>query len=123
MWRSISLGFFVIGVAYTAFSRAPSLLLAMLCVFLAHMGASNNWVVSTALLQMNTDDRFRGRVFAVDYGANMLMAAVSNYVLGVGLDVWHLGVRQLAMGLGIVMMIPAVLWLPAQAKWGKEKNE
>jgi len=120
MWKSISLSFFVIGAAYAAFSRAPNLPLAMLCVFVAHMGASNNWVVSTALLQMNSDDRFRGRVFAVDYGVNMLMAAVSNYVLGVGLDVWHLSARQLALGLGLVLMIPALLWLPAQAKWGRE---
>jgi glucose dehydrogenase len=50
----------------------------------------------------------------------MLMAAVSNYVLGVGLDVWRLSPRQLAMGLGLVLMIPALLWLPVQAKWGKE---
>ena len=120
MWKSISLSFFVVGASYVAFSYAPNLFLAMLCVFCAHMGGSNNWVVSTALLQMNTEDRFRGRVFAVDYGVNMLTAAVSNYVLGVGLDVWHLGARQLATGLGIVMMIPALLWLPAQAKWGKE---
>lgn len=120
MWKSISLSFFVMGAAYLAFSRAPNLPLAMLGVFCAHMGASNNWVVSTALLQINTEDRFRGRVFAVDFGVCMLMAAVSNYVLGVGLDVWRLSPRQLAMGLGLVLMIPALLWLPVQAKWGKE---
>ena len=120
MWKSISLGFFVISASYVAFSGAPNLPVAMLCVFCAHMGASNNWVVSTALLQISTEDRFRGRVFAVDYGVNMLMAAVSNYVLGVGLDVWRFSARQLAMGLGLVLLIPALLWLPAQAKWGKK---
>jgi len=120
MWKSISLSFFVVGASYVAFSYAPNLFLAMFCVFCAHMGGSNNWVVSTALLQMNTEDRFRGRVFAVDYGVNMLMAAASNYVLGVGLDVWHFSARQLAVGLGLVLLIPALLWLPAQAKWGRE---
>ncbi|MFB3922737.1 MAG: MFS transporter [Terriglobia bacterium] len=119
MWRSIGLSFFVMGAAYITFSHAPSLAVAMLCVFCAHMGGSNNWVVSTALLQIHTGDRFRGRVFAVDYGANMLMSAVSTYVLGVGLDIWGLSARQLAMGLGLVLLLPGLLWLPAQARWGR----
>jgi MFS family permease len=120
MWRSISLSFFVLGASYVAFSQAPNLLLGIVCVFCAHMGGGSNWVVPTALLQIHTEDRFRGRIFAIDFGANMLTSAVSTYVLGVGLDVWRLSARQLAMGLGLVLLIPALLWLPAQAKWGRE---
>ncbi len=120
MWRSVSLSFFVLGASYVALSQAPNLLLGMVCVFCAHMGGGSNWVVPTTLLQIHTEDRFRGRIFAIDFGANMLTSAISTYVLGLGLDVWRLSARQLAIGLGLVLLIPAVLWLPAQAKWGRE---
>jgi len=60
-------------------------------------------------------------VFAVDFGMNMLAAAVSNYIMGLGLDVWKVDARQLAGGLGLVLLIPALPWFAAQAKWGKKK--
>jgi hypothetical protein len=50
---------------------------------------------------------------------NMLVAAGSNYVMGLGLDRWRLSARQLAAGLGVVLLIPSLLWLPAQAAWGR----
>ena len=123
MWKSISISFFVMGASYLLFSRAPNLLLAALAVLVAHMGGSNIWVVATTLIQLNVSDRLRGRVFAVDFGLNMLTAAASNYLVGVGLDRWRLSARQLAAGLGAVLLVPALLWLPAQAKWGKELRD
>jgi MFS family permease len=121
MWKSISISFLVMGVSYLLFSRAPNLPLAALAVLVAHMGGSNIWVVSTTLIQTNVQDRFCGRVFAVDIGLNMLTAATSNYAVGLGLDEWGLSARQVAAALGAVLLIPALLWLPAQAKWGREK--
>jgi predicted MFS family arabinose efflux permease len=120
MWKSISLSLLVTGASYFALSHAPSLPLAALAVFCAHAGGSNVWVVSTSLLQLNVADRFRGRVFAVDFGLNVLAASGSNYIMGIGLDTWSLSARQLAAGLGAVLMIPSLLWLPAQATWAKE---
>jgi MFS family permease len=117
MWKVIGISFLFMGVSYVAFSRAPNLPLAALAVFCGHMGGSNIWVVSTTLLQMNTVDRFRGRVFAVDFGMNMLAAAISNYVMGVGLDVWRIDPRDLAGALGLVLLIPAAFWLVAQSWW------
>jgi len=117
MWQSIGFSFFVIGVAYIAFSQAPSLLLAILCILVGHMGSSNVWVMTTSLLQLNTSDKVRGRVFSLDFGLFMLMIAVSNYVLGLGLDAWGFSARQLAAGLGLVMIIPGILWMPAARRW------
>jgi hypothetical protein len=119
MWKSISLSFFLIGVSYVALGRAPNLPLAALAVFCGHIGGSNVWVMSTTLLQLNASDRFRGRVFALDFGLNMLAASASNYLIGVGLDSWKLTARQLAAALGFTLMVPGLLWLPAQATWGK----
>lgn len=117
MWQSIGISFFVIAVAYIAFSQAPTLLAALLCIIVGHMGGSNVWVMSTSLLQLNTPDNVRGRVFSLDFGLLMLMIAVSNYILGLGLDTWGFTARQLAAGLGFAMMIPGILWLPAVRRW------
>ena len=83
------------------------------------MGGSNIWVMTTTLLQLNTAERFRGRVFALDFGLLMLMVSGSNYLTGLGLDKWNLSARQLAAGLGLAMVVPGLLWLLAQAKWSK----
>jgi len=119
MWKMIGASFLLMGLSYVAFSHAPNLPLAALAVFCGHMGGSNIWVASTTLLQLNTEDHFRGRVFAADFGMHMLAAGVSNYVIGVGLDVWRIEPRQLAGSLGLVLLIPALLWLPAAAKWSR----
>lgn len=117
MWRSVSISFFVMGVSYITFSRAPTLLLAMLAVTAAHMGGSNNWVVSTTLLQLHTEDRLRGRVFALDVGVLMLAVSTSNYIMGLALDSWHFSPSQMAVGLGAVLLVPGFLWLPVQHAW------
>lgn len=120
MWQSIGISFFVISVAYMAFSQAPTLLLAILCILVGHMGGSNVWVMTTSLLQLNTPDKVRGRVFSLDFGLFMLMIAVSNYILGLGLDTWGFSARQLAAGLGFVMMIPGGLWMVGLRRWNGE---
>ena len=111
MWNLIGASFFVIAAAYIALSQAPGLLLAILCILVGHMGGSNVWVMSTSLLQINTPDNVRGRVFSLDFGLLMLAIAASNYVMGLGLDTWGLTARQLAAGLGFVMTIPGILWI------------
>jgi predicted MFS family arabinose efflux permease len=122
MWRSISLSFFLMAISNLAFSRAPNLPLAALAVFCGQMGTSNVWVMSTALLQLNVADRFRGRVFALDFGLMMLAAAISNYVVGVGLDVPGVGARTMAAGMGVVLLVPALLWLLAQTAWANTRR-
>lgn len=122
MWRSVSLSFFLIGAAYIAFSHAPNLWLGFIAIMFAHMGGSNIWVVTTTLLQMHTEDRFRGRIFAMDMGMLMLAVSTSNYLLGIGLDTWKFSAPQSAAGLGFALLIPGLLWLPVQAKWAKPSS-
>jgi hypothetical protein len=40
------------------------------------------WVFSTTLLQMQSDDKFRGRVFAADLGLSVFTIAVGAYLAG-----------------------------------------
>ncbi len=123
MWKSIGFSFFLMGTAYVAFSFAPVLPVAAVCVFFAHMGGSNIWVMSTTLLQLHSIDRFRGRIFALDMGLNTLSASLSNWFIGFGLDNWGFTPRQLARRFGAMLTTPGFAWLPVQAKWGKHVEQ
>jgi predicted MFS family arabinose efflux permease len=83
--------------------------MAAACAMLAHMGGSTVWVFSTTLLQLHTDDRFRGRVFSADLGFSMLTIAAGAYLCGRLLDS-GVSARMVATCTGLVMLIPAVLW-------------
>jgi hypothetical protein len=83
--------------------------MAAACAMLAHAGGSTVWVFSTTLLQLHTDDRFRGRVFSADLGFSMLTIAAGAYLCGRLLDS-GIAARTVATYTGLVMLIPAVLW-------------
>jgi hypothetical protein len=112
-------GFLLAAGGYVILGASTSILIAVLAVVLAHSGSSTNWVFSTTLLQTYTTDRFRGRVFAADYGLCMLGISASSYAAGVAID---LGVpaRALAVILGFVMLVPAAAW--AMALIATERN-
>ena len=102
-------GFLLAAAGYILLGTSTSLTVAVLTVALAHAGSSTNWVFSSTLLQIYTTDRFRGRVFAADYGLCMLGISASSYLAGVAID---LGVRArtFAVIIGCVMLAPAALW-------------
>jgi hypothetical protein len=102
-------GFVVQSTGYVALGASKTLWLACLCVMFAHCGGSTVWVFSTTLLQLNTDDRFRGRVFAAELGFSMLTIAVGAYLAGVFVD-RGVSVREVCVIAGLLMLIPASLW-------------
>jgi predicted MFS family arabinose efflux permease len=109
----ILLGFLLAAAGYLWLGVSASLAIAVIAVVLAHAGASTNWVFSTTLLQIYTEDRFRGRVFAADYGLCCVGISASSYLAGVAID---LGVapRAFAAGMGFVMLVPAIAWAVAR---------
>ena len=82
---------------------------ACLCVALAHVGSSLVWVFSTTLLQLQSDDKFRGRVFAADLGLCMFTIAAGAYLAGRFVD-WGFAARHVASVAGALVLIPAALW-------------
>jgi MFS family permease len=87
----------------------------------AHAGGSMVWVFSTTLLQMITEDSFRGRVFAAEYGFLTFAIAVAALLVGLALD--H-GVhpQRVAMYTGLAALIPLALWSLALAGWRDEES-
>jgi len=105
----ILFGYLTIAVGYGTLGSSRTVWMAAACAMLAHMGGSTVWVFSTTLLQLHTDDRFRGRVFSADLGFSMLTIAAGAYLCGRLLDA-GVAARTVATWTGLVMLIPAALW-------------
>jgi predicted MFS family arabinose efflux permease len=117
----ILFGFLAVGAGYGILSGAGSLATACFWVMLAHCGGSTVWVFGTTLLQMNVEDRFRGRVFSAELGLSMLTLAAGAYITGLLLD-HGVSPRAVALGTGVFMLLPAAAWVWALRTWDDEPN-
>jgi predicted MFS family arabinose efflux permease len=113
---TILAGFAMTCVGYTTLGFAGSLLMAVSALVIAHAGGSACWTASTTLLQKQTEDRFRGRVFSAEFAFSMLTLSISSYAAGRAVD-WGIDVRTVAVATGAVMLIPMGAWLLAGRAW------
>ena len=104
----ILLGYLTVAIGYSLLGVSRSVWMAAACALVAHAGGSTVWVFSTTLLQLHTEDRFRGRVFAADLGLASLTFAITAYMAGRFLDA-GITVRTLAVSTGLLMLIPAIV--------------
>src|ERR1700722_2926662 len=117
----ILFGYLITAVGYGTLGFSRTVWMASACAMLAHMGGSTVWVFSTPLLQLHTEDRFRGRVFSADLGFSMLTIAAGAFLCGRLLDA-GISARAVATWTGLVMLIPAALWARAM-RFGRKKTE
>jgi predicted MFS family arabinose efflux permease len=104
----ILFGYLTIGAGYSLLGASRSIWMAAACALLAHAGGSTVWVFSTTLLQLHSEDRFRGRVFSADLGLASLSFAVTAFVCGRFLDAGF-SARLVATGTGVLMLVPATI--------------
>lgn len=115
---AVETGFAMALAGYLALSRAPVLAVAAGALILAHGGLSAVWVFSTTLLQLRTEDRFRGRVFAAEMGVAVVTMAASSYGAGWLVDA-GVPVERVAALAGLTMIVPLAWWGWAQRFWGR----
>jgi MFS family permease len=108
MRRAILFALIFAGLGYFAFSTATTFWLAAVFVLLAHMGTGISWVLSSTMLQILTPDRFRGRIFAIDFGLNTVTNAFSTFIVGVVLEKWD--ARGVAVAMSTIFIIYALIW-------------
>jgi predicted MFS family arabinose efflux permease len=113
---TILAGFAMIAVGYIALGAAGSMAVALVALVVAHAGASANWTASSTLLQTRTDDRFRGRVFSAEFAFNMLAVSITSFAAGQAVD-RGIDVRTVAIATGVLMLLPAAVWLIAGRAW------
>ena len=114
--KGILLGFCAAAVGVGLLSVAPNVWLAVLCVIIAHCGGSVIWTFSTTMLQLDSDDQFRGRVFAADLGLCMLAIAVTSYIASALVDA-GVPLRTLALYIGVFLLAPTAWWMGMQRLW------
>lgn len=107
--RAIFFGYVATAGGYALLGVAGHLWQACLCVVLAHFGSSVLWVFSTTLLQLQSEDKYRGRVFSADLGLAMLTIAAGAFLAGRFVD-WGFAARHVASVAGLLVLIPAGLW-------------
>jgi hypothetical protein len=109
-------GYLVVAMGYVFIGSAGNVWSACFWAAFAHLGGATVWVFSTTLLQLNTDDRFRGRVFSADLGLCMLTIAIGAYACGAFLDL-GISARTLVSAAGLAMLVPAGLWAWVMKVW------
>ncbi len=123
MLTAIGISFLIGGLGYIAFGSTPSFIVALIVLGLAHTGGSILWVFSTVMLQRDVEDGFRGRVFAAELALLTLTMAASNYITGELLDRFRLSPRSVTVGIGILFLIPGLVWFATQRWWDRGERD
>ncbi|HEX2909392.1 MAG TPA: MFS transporter [Chloroflexia bacterium] len=109
--RLVSLGFMLYGLGWGLYAFTGNLWLAVSLVILAELGGGSNWVFSTTLLQLGTEENFRGRVFSVEASLLTLLNIISALVGGFMLDKLKWPVELTGGSLSGLTMLVGFIWL------------
>jgi MFS family permease len=113
---AVLFGFIIGGFGYICLGNLQNVWIAVVVIVLAHSGTSTVWVFSTTLLHLNTDDRFRGRVFGAELAISMFVLAAAAFLAGHEIDI-GISPRVVAAATGLTMTLPAVAWACAMRLW------
>ena len=108
--RAIGWAFVVIAVFWALFSFSPNLLVAAICLSCAHTGVATQWVFSSSLINLRVENRFRGRVFAVDSTLFLIVLGASSWAGGKALDAFRIEPRALMASLSVILCGSGAVW-------------
>ena len=108
---SILAAFFLGSLALLAFSFSENIWVASLSIGLSGMFGSIVWVFSTALIHLEADRQFLGRIFGVEMALLTLIMGISNGVVGVAIDGLQMTIQSVILWMSGLYMIPGILWL------------
>jgi len=119
---SILAAFFLGSLTLLAFSVSKNLWTASLFIGLSGMFGSIVWVFSTALIHLEADRQFLGRIFGIEMALLTLIMGVSNGVVGVAIDSLQMNIQSVILWMGGLYMIPGILWIIFLASGTKLKK-
>ena len=108
--NSITVAFFLGAIAYYLFSQSHSLLFASLSIGFVTMCGSVVWVYSSALIHLEADKNYLGRIFSAEMAFLTLVMAVSNLGVGWSTDQMGFSPHEAAFGIAILFLIPGCIW-------------
>lgn len=111
MRRLIIVGFISMTLGWLVFSGASSLAIVAVALLLRAMGGSSTWTYSSIILQKSVPDHFLGRIFSLDMVGFQFASVISTLTTGLLVDTFGTdNVRQIVLGMGIVSLLPLILW-------------
>ena len=113
---AIAVSFLLGAIYYACMAGAPGLALVVLFLLLARFHGSIVWVFSTVLLQLLTEDRYRGRVFAVEVSLFTGAMMLSSVLTGRAIDLRWATVPQITLALAGVSFAVGLLWVARLAR-------
>ncbi len=114
----VLLGFLTFGAGYLALAWLDWAPAAYAAVIISHVGGAMVWVFSTTLLQLMSEDRFRGRVFSAELGFCTTALAITAFGAGWALD-RGVSIPTLLMATAGLTFAAGGLW----AWWGMGREE
>jgi predicted MFS family arabinose efflux permease len=105
---TVFVNYIVHGGAYVAFSRMPTLGLALLFIGISRAAIAVNSVMNYSYLLRTVSDQFRGRVFATMETLTWTMMMLS--MMGAGIASTHYSPRAIGTVAGLLSSMTAVFW-------------
>ncbi|OZC04537.1 MFS transporter [Rubricoccus marinus] len=99
-----------LAVGSLSWEPGTSALLLLATVVFAHAASGANWVLSTTILQMRTEDRFRGRVFTADWLILALVESASTLAASVALEM-GVPLRTAVLAFASIQVAAGLTWL------------
>ncbi|MCH9684825.1 MAG: MFS transporter [Deltaproteobacteria bacterium] len=84
--RGMLSAYALVAAGYAALATATNMWHAAAAICIVGVGHSVGWIAGTSLLQLESDDRFHGRLFSVEFGLGMVLMAAASVVAGTALD-------------------------------------
>ena len=116
-----AIGMALVAVGIWGLGIAPTFGLFLLATFVRTVGSGTMWVFSAVLFQIVVPDRYRGRVFSVEFAMLTLTQSVSTLLAGILQDAPQWGIHQAAYifsGLGVVF---SFVWISFYG-WSKRHS-
>jgi MFS family permease len=111
MRRLVAVGYALIALGWFLVAGSPIIEAAFFAVCIKAMGSSVYWTYSSVILQKTVEDRFLGRVFALDQAGFQLATVISTILTGAATQ--HAtpdGLRHVVLITSILSFIPCILW-------------
>ena len=109
--KAIVAAFFLGSLALWTFSFTTNLWTAALCIGLSGMFGSIVWVFSSALIHLEADKQFLGRIFGTEMALLTLVMGVSNGLVGFAIDSLYMTIQSVVILMSGLYIVPGILWI------------
>ncbi len=107
---TILAAFFLGGLSLILLGQLNHLVQIAFAIGLLTFFASTIWVFSTALIHLEAQDHYLGRIFSTEMALLTLVMSLSNWFVGWSAESLSWSLSQTAVALGLFYFVPGILW-------------